>query len=131
MTQFLDVLAKYPFLWPCLVTNAWQVFSFAATLILNRWIPQTDEQWTVLFAKHPRLAALTGILKYAGFAAPSFFRSLRALVAGPPPSLPRPQSPEDLKAIEAIAIAQAKALLDGAPAPTAADKAAISVRAPQ
>ncbi len=130
MTKFLNFFNAYPFLWPMFVISTWYVFSGLALLFLDRWIPATDEQWTLLYEQRPKVAALAKLLKSWGWALPSGARALRAFLSGPPPTLARPKTLDDVASLKAIAAAQIEARLKGLPAPTLAEKAAISTRTP-
>ncbi len=106
MDSALAFLDAHAWLWPLLLGAAWAVVSALALTILDRWIPQTDDQWALLFTHQPKLAALAGMLKTAGLNAPGFFRWLRAFFAGPPPTLPMPKSVDELRALEATVLDQ-------------------------
>ncbi len=112
------------------IGKVWIPLSAVALIVLDKWIPRTDEQWAILFKKSPRLAALAGVLQRFGCSPASAARWMKALFTGPPPQLDLPKTAEELAAFEAIKIAQLKAAALNLPAPTLAEKAAISLRVP-
>ncbi len=112
------------------IGKVWVPLSAFALIVLDKWIPRTDEQWAILFKKRPRWAALAGVLQRFGCSPASAARWMKAVFAGPPPQLSLPQTAEELAAFEAIKVAQLKAASLNLPAPTIAEKAAISLRVP-
>lgn len=124
IVTFLDL---HPWAWPFAIAVAWAVFSGLLTAILDRWLPRSDEQWADLFARRPRVAALASLLKTAGFNLPGLVRSLRAFLAGPPPTLTRPSSRDPAQIARQLAAALGKEIqvkvleddqvIEAAPAP--------------
>lgn len=89
MQPILDLVERFPWLVPLLWSAIiWPLVSGLALTVLDRYLPRTDEEWSLYFELYPRRAALVSFLKTAGFNLPGTLRSVRSFFAGPPPELP-------------------------------------------
>jgi hypothetical protein len=71
-----------PFLLLGVLYLVWGVVSGLFMLIYDKRLPHTDEEWTAVFLRSPKLAAAMGIVKTLGWNIPGGLRALRAFFGG-------------------------------------------------
>lgn len=84
--QFFSFFDAHPWAWAPFAMVVWVVFTGAASVVYDRFVPRSDEDWATFMVARPALGGAISLMRTAGFNVPGALRAFRVLLGGAPPS---------------------------------------------